>query len=380
MKLTFDLSALNNAIQQMQPKKKGRFTLEYTPSNIDPIDIELGEGKEVELKDVDADTGLLSYKGRQVLLYIRDVGTSVVAALNSPEKSGPKYHVADCAKLKGMRTQGLFERYVVTNDVSGEFLLTGSHYIDGRDIEGKARLNVCKSCIRALNYQGYATGDKFKKEEVFERFDMSRFFATYSSFFPHMPQRKADDLRKDYTDDWGRIEAKYKVAMKYCCEQCDVDLSKHKIHYHVHHKNGIKHDNSQSNLIGLCSDCMSKQKNVKGFYIMHDVRQLIAGLRREQTITDDLADWEEIFELTDPAVHGALHYCQKDRTRLPEPGYDIQNKSQEIVGLLELAWPHLKFGVGVSSADLTSANEIGWSAVGVQEFIANAKKYTQMLR
>ncbi|HIF9112069.1 TPA: HNH endonuclease [Photobacterium damselae] len=374
MKLSFDMAALRAAIELMPPDKLGQFNLQYTPTNIDPIDIELGEGKVVELKDVDTDSGLLSYKGRQVLLYIQDVGTSVTAALNNPEKSGPKYHVADCAKLKGMRTQGLFERYVVTNDVSGEFLITGTHYIDGRDVEGKARLKVCKSCIRALNYQGYGTGDRARKESVFDRFDMARFFATYSSFFPHMPKRKAGDTRKEFTDDWGKLSAKYKVEHKYCCEQCGVDLNRHKLHYHVHHINGVKHDNTLTNLIGVCSDCLSKERTAKEAYIMHDVRQLIATLRREQGLTNDLGCWDDVFEMTDPAVHGVLHHCQKARVKMPEPGYDVQNANQEIVSMLELAWPSRKFGVGIASRDLAVANENGWYAISVHEFLSDTKK------
>lgn len=380
MKLTFDMSTLQAAIDLMPPDSLGQFSLQYTPTNIDPIDIELGKGKIVELKDVDTDTGLLSYKGRQVLLYIQDVGTSVVAALNNPDKSGPKYHVADCAKLKGMRTQGLFERYVVTNDVSGEFLITGIHYIDGRDMEGRARLSVCKACIRALNYQGYATGDGSRKEAIFNNFDMARFFSTYSSFFPHMPKRTSGDMRKDFTDDWGKLSAKYKVEQKYCCEQCGVDLSKHKVHYHVHHINGIKHDNSLSNLVGLCADCLSKEKTAKESYVMHDVRQLIAGLRREQSLTEELGSWDDVFEFTDPAVHGVLYHCQKAKVRMPEPGYDIQNTKQEIVSMLELAWPSRKFGVGISSSDIVSANENGWHAISVQEFLSDTKNALAWIR
>ena len=45
------------------------------------IDVELKEGKKIALSEVDTDERLLSYKGRQVLLYIRDHGDHVQAAL-----------------------------------------------------------------------------------------------------------------------------------------------------------------------------------------------------------------------------------------------------------------------------------------------------------
>ncbi|HCN9030216.1 TPA: HNH endonuclease, partial [Escherichia coli] len=35
-------------------------------------DIELSTGKEVSIEDLDPGSGLISYHGRQVLLYIRD--------------------------------------------------------------------------------------------------------------------------------------------------------------------------------------------------------------------------------------------------------------------------------------------------------------------
>ncbi|GAL03973.1 hypothetical protein JCM19237_2124 [Photobacterium aphoticum] len=47
MKLTFNLSALHAAIQMMGPDEKGAFSLEYIPTNIAKLDLELGEGKDV---------------------------------------------------------------------------------------------------------------------------------------------------------------------------------------------------------------------------------------------------------------------------------------------------------------------------------------------
>ena len=53
-------------------------------SQIDPIDIQLEEGIEVDLSEVGVtDNGLFIYRGRQVLLYIQDHGGRVQDVLDN---------------------------------------------------------------------------------------------------------------------------------------------------------------------------------------------------------------------------------------------------------------------------------------------------------
>ncbi|TOQ55979.1 HNH endonuclease, partial [Vibrio parahaemolyticus] len=66
MKLTLNLHSLMRAIEIMEPEKKGVFVWDHQITEKSKIDIELAQGKDVELKDVDIDSGLLSYQGRQV--------------------------------------------------------------------------------------------------------------------------------------------------------------------------------------------------------------------------------------------------------------------------------------------------------------------------
>ncbi|HFF2264099.1 TPA: hypothetical protein ACGBID_006724, partial [Pseudomonas aeruginosa] len=63
-------------------------------AQLDPIDIELLEGREVRLEDLDVINGLLSVDGRQVLLYIPDQFSPVDVVQASPDK-GKRFHVAD---------------------------------------------------------------------------------------------------------------------------------------------------------------------------------------------------------------------------------------------------------------------------------------------
>lgn len=371
MKLNINFSPLLTAVDLMEAECKGQFLFEFHQNSIETIDLELASGKDVELKDVDVSSGLLSYKGRQVLLYIKDHGQGVYAAISSPS-GGRRYHVADCATLKGMREQGRFERYVVTNDTSGEFL------ISGMGIEGKARLQVCQNCLSALNYKGWSTGAI--RNEILYHFNMGEFFATYSSFFPHMPSRNAEDMQTGYSDDWAKISSHYRVEKGFCCEECNVNLKAHRTLLHVHHINGVKSDNKPKNLKALCLDCHSKQPAHQHMILSHSERQLINKLRDEQGLLNSLDDWHELFAYADPGVHGVLHACRKMNLRLPEVAHYLDDGLGGFGARLELAWPRHRFGIAISQADIDDGQKAGWEVVSVADFLENYRTKTSNLR
>ena len=71
MKLNVDLSLLEQAVRTMGAEQiQFDITSDIVP--MEPLDIKLNQGFEVNLEDIDFDTGLASYEGRQVLLYIKD--------------------------------------------------------------------------------------------------------------------------------------------------------------------------------------------------------------------------------------------------------------------------------------------------------------------
>ncbi|ASK69470.1 HNH endonuclease [Shewanella bicestrii] len=362
MKLQIKFGALLHAVDLMEPSQKGQFHLEYRQTSIEKIDIELATGKDVELKDVDVTSGLLSYKGRQVLLYIKDHGQSVYSAMASPG-TGRRYHVADCATLKGMREQGRFERYVATNDTSGEFLISGF------GIEGKARLQVCQNCLCALNYKGWSTGAY--RNQILYQFNMAEFFATYSSFFPHMPLRNVQDMQTGYCDDWSKISSHYRVEKGFSCEECGVNLKAHRPLLHVHHINGVKSDNKPKNLRALCIDCHSKQPMHQHMVLSHNERQLINQLRNEQGLLNDLNGWNELFAYADPGVHGVLHLCQKLNLALPDVAHYLSDGLDGLGARLELAWTKKRFGIAISPADIQDGIKAGWDVVSVADFLEN---------
>ena len=247
-------------------------------TKIDPIDIQLEEGIEVDLSKVEVtDNGLFIYKGRQVLLYIQDHGGRVQAALDDGYE-GNKFHVAYCQTLEKMHSRGRYERYVATNDLNGEFYITGYDCDTKERIDGRTRLKVCKNCLGKLNYRRAGR----TLDQIVEAFDLEAFFDTYKSFFPHMPRRRAGEFDGQYTADWGEVARRYKETKNFTCESCHLDLRNALSLLHVHHINGVKTNNSPSNLKALCIQCHSQQPDHQHITISDENTRRIAELRWEQ--------------------------------------------------------------------------------------------------
>lgn len=360
MKLTLNIRSLIHAIEIMEPEQKGKFTLELQESHIDKISAELEQGKDVELKDVEIESGLLSYKGRHVTLYIKANGTSA------------KFHVSDCSTLQRMRANGRFERYVVTNNTSGEFIVST---LNG---ERKARLDVCQNCLKKLNYKGCNTATDIGSIVI--NFNMAEFFATYSSFFPHMPTRLAETAESGYSDDWSKISSHYRVEKNFECEECKVNMRSNRALLHVHHISGVKSDNRPSNLRALCIDCHSKQPMHQHMALSHRERQTINDLRKQQGLLDDLGEWQELFDYSDPGVHGVLHACRQAYLKLPDINYFVEDSFGDLAARLELAWPKHKFGIAISANDIEDASKNGWQVVSVSDFLNDYKSQAHNLR
>lgn len=150
-------------------------------------------------------------------------------------------------------------------------------------------------------------------------------------------------------------------------------MRSHRALLHVHHISGVKSDNRPSNLKALCIDCHSKQPKHEHMALSHSERQTINDLRKAQGLLDVLNDWQELFDYSDPGVHGVLHACQQAYLKRPEINYFVENEFGELAARLELAWPKHKFGIAISSNDIEDATKNGWNVVGINDFLSSYK-------
>ena len=359
MRLDVDFSDLHEAVRRMGAGNIEVEALQLDSAQRETIDIELEEGKIIgNLSDIETDNGLLSYRGHQILLYIQDHGPRVEEALIDSNKAN-KYHVADCTTLEDMRAKNRFERYVITNDLNGEFHVTGVDSINrNKKIEGKSRLNVCKNCLSYLNYKGYASNTR-TKFQIFQHFDLNQFFETYSSVFPYKPRRYAGASDGFYTPSWRDRSRSYRRSKNFICENCSVSLKGHESLLHVHHIDGVKSNDNRTNLRALCMDCHRKQPHHEHMHVSHNEMKQITALRRAQGL-GQADNWKEAFSLSDTAVHGVLHKYRGKSYPIPEIGYEVRTPNG-VVAHLELAWPKSRKGIAIDRKDQETASKAGWT-------------------
>lgn len=371
-----DLTGLQRALQKMGATPVD-FSVRSQAVPIDPIDKELETGIVLpDLSEVDTTKGLLNYKGRQILLYIQDQGSQIEQVLQDGS-TGRKFHIADCNTLKEMRERGRFERYVVAQNLEGNFPVSGTDWRTGRLIEGQARLWVCKNCLKFLNYQGASHGNR---DAIARRFDISEFFSTYSSFFPYLPRRRAGQTKDEgYTEDWSRIAGAYKADKGFKCESCGVELSTHKGLLHVHHKNGVKGDNSHANLQTLCVSCHREQPSHEHLFVRHKDARAITRLRVEQGIVAS-REWNTTRRYCDPGLSGLLDAIERLGSLAPEVGVDVLDASGAVVANLEIAWPERRVGVAIQEEDIEAGNKAGWRVWSMIDALQDSARFVAQTR
>jgi len=129
MKLNVDLTLLQNAV-----KKMGAPLIDFDTTTVfDHVDIDsilnTTSGIEIDINEIEVNLdagGLFEYKGRQVLLFIPNhnpVYKSINDVLNDPMQ-GNRFHVSDCTTLKKMRETNRYNKYHVTQNLSGMFAIS----------------------------------------------------------------------------------------------------------------------------------------------------------------------------------------------------------------------------------------------------------------
>lgn len=223
---------------------------------IEEIERLAGEGIEIPLDDVRVlNDGTHVYKGRRVVVYIRDV------AEYGGRTSMPKYHLAMCNTLNKMIERGKYKsRYVVATRDDGRFSI---QKIRGDTlVKSEEALEICQNCLSELQYKSYSFRmDSHQKEETVRNFSLKGFFEEYGrSCVWAMP--KFDDVHAPaniYSPQFYRIAKALKEKRGYRCEKadCKIDLSsqKHRRFLHAHHIDSDKSQNHSTNIKLLCIRC-----------------------------------------------------------------------------------------------------------------------------
>jgi hypothetical protein len=292
MKLSDEFKELENQRKRMGASLSN---WDMNASSLDPrqqLLIELSKGIEIDLAEVEVGAGqLLTYKGEQALLYIKDTGANIWTLKNEPENS-KRFHISDCQKLSEMRSVGKFEKYVVTNRTDGLFLVDWVDYESKQKGETEAALKVCMFCLGTVNWRGYKSGQRTKKtnrskkqfrESIWEEFSISEFLMTYSTFFHSMPSRRDVTAEiNEYVTNWHEISERKRRQRNWKCQSCGVELSKLRRSLHCHHISGVVTDNSNTNLMVLCAICHSEQPHHNHMGVPEKDRRKINSLRIEQ--------------------------------------------------------------------------------------------------
>jgi hypothetical protein len=351
MEVNVNFSALWAAAKKMGD---GKATFSYKANTKNTFEsVKTILRRDITLEDVDSHGGLLEVDGSQVLLYIEDHSFRVEDVINGL-KDGNRFHVADCRTLNEMRSKKRFDRYVVTNDVSNIFPISGKASDSHDLIEGNVALSVCKNCLTFLNYKTY----KSNRTEVFKEFRLDNFFSHYSTLFNTFPKSIADK-RGGYADDWEKISLDYRKKERFCCEACRVDLSSYQHLLHAHHVNGVKRDNVASNLRALCIDCHRKEPCHEHMRVRSKEVHTINKLRRSQSILSS-KNWEDTLAFADTSYHGLLDLYRSKNMGVPEIGYDVVDENNIVIATVELAWPQNKRAIIHQGADILNLEKAGW--------------------
>ncbi|AZQ84262.1 HNH endonuclease [Colwellia sp. Arc7-635] len=379
MKLTVNFAQLHHCVQLMGAEEAD-FELGLAFKDIDPIDAALRDGqelgKDIDLIDIEHTKGVLSYKGRQIMLYIPDQGSNIRNVIQDG-KQGRRIHIAECSTLQQMRETGRFPRYQVTNEMSGYVPVYGVDSDTYQGVEDKAHLGTCMNCLRILNYQGYLLKGKLERHSIFEKFSFINFFETYSSYFKSLPVSGQSKGLTTYSSDWSSISSTMKNKVNYMCEQCGVDLDTEKKLLHVHHIDGVKSNNKSSNLRVLCADCHKKQPHHEHLFIKAGDVLSINRLRREQHKFDNTT-YNQLIGCADTALEGLLLKCQSSRLPITELGIAVMY--EHISVQFDLCWPRKKVAVLIDMKNATLVKNHGWTVFSASQALEKFQDFQRYIR
>ena len=241
--------------------------------------------------------GAMLYRGRPVLVYIRDQ----MLRRNKYERGWYNpFHICYCHSLREAKEEHRYEnRYVLTYDTSGEFLVNlsvrednyGTVYTEAKEQHTYRKLKVCQTCLYELNWKGFRKyagpgikwfegGDKRKRLQMAENFSISEFLQSVrkSQFQPMQIEgisASGGTAIKKYSLT-AEMKQQIKNSVNNICECCGETFTARQLE--IHHRNHNEGDNRRENLLVICKKC-------------HDmIHQQEGGLRNQSK--EDISDLE----------------------------------------------------------------------------------------
>lgn len=210
----------------------------YTP--ISPEEVSL---KEIENGSLEIGTDGIFINGedgvrRQVFLYKR--------AYNMERFGKPRFHICKCQTIEEfMNSSGEIPEYRRAN-TRAVMVLDRSNGNQDTKVED---LPLCKYCAQLIG-------------SVSRNMDSAAFVEILKNANPAETDTTQENLEVDsrgYTRDWQEVSRSYRERHNYTCERCGVQVTPFETEYmQVHHRNGDKTNNRDSNLECLCIKCHSE--------------------------------------------------------------------------------------------------------------------------
>ncbi|UEM39348.1 hypothetical protein [Pectobacterium aquaticum] len=214
-------------------------------------------GKEIDISEIEINSdNTIIYKNKRVILHIRDV------ASYGGKMSLPKYHLANCKKLKEMWEKNKSGRYVAATRSDGIFTIKSQNTDKTEWITSEEKLDVCKCCLDTLNWKNYSKEYR-EKDNIFSTFDLKEFFSVYPNSATTYNAEHNDITApiNDYSKNFQIISKQYRESVNWQCEICNISLERKNLNQflHVHHRDRQKNNNKKDNLQALCIECHSNQ-------------------------------------------------------------------------------------------------------------------------